>query len=113
MVGEPPRLTPTVSPPINNVSWSFTSFTINCPGFNVVNTSCPRACVCTFLVKSLAILKFTSASSNALLTSFKVSATLTSVILPCPFKVCKALSNLSLKLLNIICVFFGKTNIIN
>ena len=97
---EPPKLIPTVSPPINSVNSSLTNFTINCPGFNVVNTSCPKAFCCTLLVKSLAILKLTSASNKALRTSFSVSATLTSVIFPCPLSVCNALSNFSLKLLN-------------
>ena len=84
-VGFPERLRPTVSPPINSVSSSFTSLTINCPGFNDVNTFCPMALSLTVWVKFLAILKLTSASKRALRTSFSVSATFTSVILPCPF----------------------------
>ena len=76
------KLTPSASPPINSVNSSLTILTINCPGWSVVNTFCPKAFCLTLLVNSLAILKLTSASNKALLTSFRVSATLTSVILP-------------------------------
>ena len=55
----------------------------------------------TLIVNSFAVLKFTSASSKALLTSFNVSATLISVIFPCPLRTFKAELSLSVKLLNI------------
>src|SRR5690606_30216908 len=56
-------------------------------------------------------LKLTSASSSARRTSLRVSATLISVICPCPLRTWRALSSFSLKLSNIItCFFFTHQN---
>ena len=82
--------------PISSVNSSLTILTISWPGWRLVNTFWPIAFSFTRLVNSLAILKFTSASNNALLTSLRVSATFISVILPCPFRSLKAVSSLLL-----------------
>ncbi len=105
IAGDPLVLMSTLVPPINKASSSCTILTINSLGFTDVSTSIPMALALTCSVKVFAVLKFTSASSNALRTSFSVSATLISVIFPCPFSILKDRSNLSLKLSNI-SIFF-------
>ena len=93
-----------LSPPMRVTSSSWTILTIIWDGLTDFNTSWPSAIFLTLSVNCFAILKLTSASRRALLTSLRVSAIFISEILPCPFKILNDFSSLSLKFSNIYCI---------
>ena len=89
-----------VSLPIKETISSLTIFITICPGVKLVRTSCPMARSCTDLINCLTTLKLTSASSNAILTSFKAAFTSASVKRPLFLRFLKTFCNFSDKLSN-------------
>ena len=75
---------PELAPPIISVSSSLTILMNCCPGVRLPCTSSPTALDLTERKKALTTLKLTSASKRAILTSFRVLLTFSSVKRPRP-----------------------------
>ena len=90
------------SEPISFTSSSFTIFITCCPGVSELSTSVPTARSCISFINCLTILKFTSASNKANLTSFRAAFTSASESLPLPLRFLKTFCSFSDKLSNAI-----------
>ncbi len=87
-----------VSEPMSRTSSSFTILITICPGCRASRTSSPTARPWTEAINCFTTLKLTSASSNAIFTSFKAAFTSASVKRPLPRRRLNTFCNLSDKL---------------
>ena len=91
-----------VSEPIREIISSLTILITICPGFSPFRTSDPIALSSTDLTNCLTTLKLTSASSNAIFTSFRAVLTSASVRRPLLLRFLNTFCSLSVKLSNAI-----------
>ena len=91
-------LSSVVSDPISAVISSLTILMTICPGLSPLRTSSPTALSCTEETNCLTTLKFTSASSKAILTSLSAAFTSSSERRPLPLKFLNTFCNLSVRL---------------
>ena len=91
-----------VSEPIRETISSFTILITICPGFRPFITSAPMARSSTDFTNCFTTLKLTSASSNAIFTSFRAVFTSSSVRRPLLLKFLNTFCNLSVRLSNAI-----------